>query len=127
MAVPKKRVSKSKTQLRKTKWREKALVEAQSVISSLRRNSLLWAQLRGEKLPNGQYPLMEGLRKQIKALTALAADSNQVSSTSSKRGFGSARRQQLLLEKQQLERDQLEKDQLSNEKSNDESNDTDNV
>lgn len=34
MAVPKKRTSKSKTQLRKTKWREKALAAAQNVLST---------------------------------------------------------------------------------------------
>lgn len=119
MAVPKKRVSKSKTQLRKTKWREKALAEAKDVISSLRRDteiSRLWSQLRGKQQPNGDYPLKEGgVRELIKAR---AAEANQ----SSSRGFGSERRQQLLVEKEQLE-----KDQLSNEVSKDTDNGTDNV
>jgi hypothetical protein len=33
MAVPKKRLSKSKTQLRKTKWREKALEQAKKAFA----------------------------------------------------------------------------------------------
>lgn len=33
MAVPKKRLSKSKTQLRKTKWREKAIEQAKKAFA----------------------------------------------------------------------------------------------
>lgn len=100
MAVPKKRTSKSKTQLRKTKWREKALAEAQNAISTLRRDPILLTKLReaaGQDKMGKDNPI-EGVRKKLKAFAAEAKEAKPP------RGFGSQRRQvaiQAEVEKQQ--------------------------